>query len=54
MCIPNYTNRELGAKKTKSKENILGINIDNEFVSSDVEVVNAFNEYFANVPKPHF
>ena len=42
--------RELGAgKKSKSKENILGINVDNEFVSSDVEIANAFNKYFANV-----
>ena len=42
--------RELGAgKKSKSKENILGINVDNEFVSSDVEIANAFNNYFANV-----
>ena len=36
-------------KKSKSKENILGINFDNEFVSSDVEIANAFNNYFANV-----
>ena len=42
--------RELGAgKKSKSKENIIGINVDNEFVSSDVEIANAFNKYFANV-----
>ena len=42
--------RELGAgKKSKSKENILSINVDNEFVSSDVEIANAFNKYFANV-----
>ena len=42
--------RELGAgKKSKSQENILGINVDNEFVSSDVEIAYAFNKYFANV-----
>ena len=42
--------RELGAgKKSKSQENILGINVDNEFVSSDVEIASAFNKYFANV-----
>ena len=42
--------RELGAgKKSKSQENILGINVDNEFVSSDVEIANAFNKLFANV-----
>ena len=42
--------RELRAgKKSKSQENILGINVDNECVSSDVEIANAFKKYFANV-----
>ena len=42
--------RKLGAgKKSKSKENILGINVDNEFVSSDVEIADTFNKYVANV-----
>ena len=40
--------KELGAsKKSKSQENMLGMNVDNEFVSSDVEIANAFNKYFA-------
>ena len=30
-------------------KNILGINVDNEFVSRNVEIVNAFNKYLANV-----
>ena len=41
--------RIFGAGKiSKSQENILGINVDNEFVSSDVEIANAFNKYVAN------
>ena len=44
--------RELGAgKKSKSQEHILGINVDNEFVSSDVEIANAFNKYFPKASK---
>ena len=42
--------RELGAGlNSKSQENILGINVNNELVSSDLEIANAFNKYFANV-----
>ena len=28
---------------------MLGINVDNEFVSNDVEIANTFNKYFANM-----
>ena len=28
---------------------MLGINVDNEFVSNDVEIANAFNKCFANM-----
>ena len=42
--------RELGASnKSKSEENIVGINFDNELVPSNLETANAFKKYFANV-----
>ncbi|MCG7869794.1 MAG: hypothetical protein JAY74_25915 [Candidatus Thiodiazotropha taylori] len=42
--------RELGAGgKSDSKKNIFGLTINNEFVSSDFDVANEFNQYFASV-----
>ena len=42
--------RQLEAgKKSKSQENTLGIDVNNEFVSSHVKIANAFNKDSANV-----
>ena len=41
--------RELGAgEKSKSQENIVGINVNNELLASDLELANAFNKWLQN------